>query len=158
VLDVQAHAQSQVRPGTTIRDLNRSAWERMENLLEERFLAKGGTMHRPYAEGKLATLPTKSKGHPKQPHGLSHLMGEQEHDGDPFRLYQDEPLRPGLMISNEPGLYGRFRMRLEGRIREASLGIRIEDDLVVTPKGCRNLSEAIPKDPDEIQRRIGGNP
>jgi len=158
VLDVQAHAQSQVRPGTTIRDLNRSAWERMENLLEERFLAKGGTMHRPYAEGKLATLPTKSKGHPKQPHGLSHLMGEQEHDGDPFRLYQDEPLRPGLMISNEPGLYGRFRMRLEGRIREASLGIRIEDDLVVTRKGCLNLSETIPKDPDEIQRRIGGSP
>jgi Xaa-Pro aminopeptidase len=62
------------------------------------------------------------------------------------------------MLSNEPGLYGRFRIRLEGKLREESLGIRIEDDLVVTPKGCRNLSEMIPKDPDEIQRRIGGTP
>lgn len=158
VLDAQAHAESLVRPKTTIRDLNRSTWQRLEDLLEERFLARGGTMHRPYAEGNLATLPGKAKGHPRQPHGLSHLMGEQEHDGDPFRLYQDEPLRPGLMISNEPGLYGRFRIRLEGRLWEGSLGIRIEDDLVVTTKGCRNLSIAIPKDPDVIQRRIGDTP
>jgi len=158
VLDAQAHAESLVRPGTTIRDLNKATWQRLEDLLEERFLARGGTMHRPYAEGRLATLPNKSKAHPKQPHGLSHLMGEQEHDGDPFRLYQDEPLRPGLMLSNEPGLYGRFRIHLEGKLWEESLGIRIEDDLVVTSKGCRNLSEMIPKDPDEIQRRVGGTP
>lgn len=158
VLDAQVHAEGLVRPGTTIRELNRATWQRMEDLLEERLLARGGAMHRPYAEGKLATLPGKSKGHPRQPHGLSHLIGEQEHDGDPFRLYQDEPLRPGLVISNEPGLYGRFRIRLEGRLWEESLGIRIEDDLLVTPKGCRNLSSAVPKEPDEIQRRIGGAP
>ena len=158
VLDAQAHAESLVRPGLTIRELNRATWQYLEDLLEERFLAHGGTMHRPYAEGRLATLPNKAKAHPKQPHGLSHLMGEQEHDGDPFRIYQDEPLRAGLMLSNEPGLYGRFRIRLEGKLWEGSLGIRIEDDLLVIPKGCRNLSKAIPKDPDEIQRRIGGTP
>ena len=158
VLDAQAHAEALVRPGLTIRELNQSTWQRLEDLLEERFLSRGGTLHRPYAEGNLATLPAKSKAHPKQPHGLSHLMGEQEHDGDPFRLYQDEPLRPGLMLSNEPGLYGRFGIRLEGRLWEGTLGIRIEDDLVVTSKGCRNLSSAIAKDPDEIQRRIGGTP
>ncbi len=158
VLDAQAHAERLVRPGITIRELNCATWQHLEDLLEERFLSRGGVMHRPYAEGNLATLPNKSKAHPKQPHGLSHLMGEQEHDGDPFRIYQDEPLRAGLMLSNEPGLYGRFRIRLEGRLWEGSLGIRIEDDLVVTPKGCQNLSIDLPKDPDEIQRRIGGAP
>ena len=35
-------------------------------------------------------------------------MGEQEHDGDPHRVYQDQPLREGWQISSEPGLYGHF--------------------------------------------------
>jgi len=158
VLDVHEHARGLVRPGTTIREINRSAWQRLEDLLDDRFLARGGTMHRPYAEGKLSTLPGASKAHPCQPHGISHFMGEQEHDGDPFRLYQDEPLRPGLLLSNEPGLYGRFRIRLEGRTWNASLGIRIEDDLVVSSKGCRDLSESIPKAPEDLERLIGGKP
>lgn len=156
VLDAQAHAESLVRPGITIRELNREVWQRLEDILEDRFLSRGGTMHRPYVEGALKTLPSKAKAHPRQPHGLSHLMGEQEHDGDPFRIYQDQPLREGLMISNEPGLYGAFKIRLEGRTWSRSLGIRIEDDLVVTGRGCKNLSESIPKQPDDLERLIRG--
>ena len=157
VLDSQKYAQTLVRPGITIRDLNKKVWQRLEDLLEERFVAKGGKAHRPYVEGRLATLPPKSKAHPRQPHGLSHLMGEQEHDGDPFRLYQDEPLRPGLLISNEPGLYGTFSLRLKGRTWKSTLGIRIEDDLLVLPKGCRNLSDGIPKDAEALEKLIGGS-
>lgn len=157
VHETQIYAESLVKPGLTIRELNRLSWQRLEDLLEERFLAIGGTLHRPYVEGALATLPAKAKAHPKQPHGLSHLMGEQEHDGDPFRIYQDQPLREGLMISNEPGLYGTFEVRLEGRTWTRSLGIRIEDDLVVTSRGCQNLSKRIPKDPDVLERLIQGD-
>lgn len=156
VLDAQTHAESLVKPGITIRELNREVWQRLEDLLEERFVSRGGTMHRPYVEGALKTLPNKAKAHPRQPHGLSHLMGEQEHDGDPFRIYQDQPLREGLMISNEPGLYGTFKIRLEGRTWTRSLGIRIEDDLVVTGRGCKNLSKSIPKLPDDLERLIRG--
>lgn len=156
VLDAQTHAESLVKPGITIRELNREVWQRLEDLLEERFVSRGGTMHRPYVEGALKTLPNKAKAHPRQPHGLSHLMGEQEHDGDPFRIYQDQPLREGLMISNEPGLYGTFEIRLEGRTWTRSLGIRIEDDLVVTARGCKNLSKSIPKLPDDLERLIRG--
>lgn len=156
VLDVQRFAQSLVRPGLTIRELNRLSWARLEELLEERFLARGGTMERPYVEGSLATLPAKTKAHPNQPHGISHLMGEQEHDGDPFRLYQDQPIEPGWMLSNEPGLYGRFRIRLGGRTYDQHLGIRIEDDLVATPEGCINLSQDIPKDPDALEILLAG--
>jgi len=156
VLDVQRFSQSLLRPGITVRELNRLSWARMEELLEERFLAKGGTMERPYVEGNLATLPGKAKAHPCQPHGISHLMGEQEHDGDPFRLYQDQPVEPGWMLSNEPGLYGRFRIRLSGRTYDQHLGIRIEDDLVATPDGCINLSQDIPKDPDALEILLAG--
>lgn len=156
VLDAQTHAESLVKPGITIRELNHEVWQRLEDLLEDRFLSHGGTMHRPYVEGALKTLPVKAKAHPRQPHGLSHLMGEQEHDGDPFRIYQDQPLREGLMISNEPGLYGTFKIRLEGKTWTRSLGIRIEDDLVVTGRGCKNLSKSIPKLPDDLEGLIRG--
>lgn len=151
VLDVQRFSQSHLVPGITIRELNRLSWSYMEELLEERFLARGGVMERPYVEGELQTLPGKAKAHPHQPHGISHLMGEQEHDGDPFRLYQDQPVQAGWMLSNEPGLYGRFRIRLGGKTYDQHLGIRIEDDLVATPDGCINLSQDIPKDPDSLE-------
>lgn len=152
VLEAQEYNQVNVRPGVTIRELNRLVWQRLEDLLQERFFSKGGTCERLYVDGGVAPLPGKSKAHPCQPHGVSHLMAEAEHDGDPFRLYQDQPLQQGWMLSNEPGLYGRFRMRVDGRLHEEWIGIRIEDDLVVTAKGCLNLSAAIPKHPDEIER------
>jgi len=156
VLDVQRFAQSHLKPGITIRELNKLSWTRMEELLEERFLARGGVLDRPYVEGQLATLPGKAKAHPCQPHGISHLMGEQEHDGDPFRLYQDQPVEPGWMLSNEPGLYGRFRIKLGSKTYDQHLGIRIEDDLVATPEGCINLSQDIPKDPDSLEMLLAG--
>jgi Xaa-Pro aminopeptidase len=140
VLEAMEFNESNVRPGATIRELNAKVWQRLEDLLEERFLAKGGVCERAYVDGAVKSLPSKAKAHPRQPHGVSHLMGEQEHDGDPFRLYQDVPLRPGMMLSNEPGLYGRFRIRLEGRQWDRWIGIRIEDDLLVTATGGRNLT------------------
>jgi Xaa-Pro aminopeptidase len=152
VLDAQVFNQGNVRPGITIRELNSLVWQRLEDLLEERFLSRGGTCERVYVDGGVTPLPGKSKAHPRQPHGVSHLMAEAEHDGDPFRLYQDQTLQEGWMLSNEPGLYGHFRIRLAGKLHEEWIGIRIEDDLVVTSKGCINLSAAIPKHPDEIER------
>jgi len=156
VLDVQRFSQSVLRPGITIRELNRLSWARMEELLEERFLSRGGIVDRPYAEGDLSPLPGKTKAHPNQPHGISHLIGEQEHDGDPFRLYQDQPVEPGWMLSNEPGIYGRFRIKLGRKTYDQHLGIRIEDDLVATPDGCINLSQDIPKDPDSLEILLSG--
>ena len=155
VLDTQRFHQAQVKPGRTIRELNLAAWEHLEGLLRDRFLAKGGQMRRSYPR----PLPAKEIDpvHPqsKGPHGISHLIGEQVHEGDPFRCYQDQPLRPGMMLSNEPGLYGTFSAEFNGVRIEETLGIRIEDDLVVTARGCTNLSQAIPKDPDEIEAILG---
>ena len=92
-----------------------------------------------------------------RPHGVSHLMGEQEHDGDPFRNYLSEPMREGWLISNEPGLYGSFSVRLDGRLFDEEIGIRIEDNLLITKTGCTNLSRSIPKTVGQIEKLMSTN-
>ena len=74
------------------------------------------------------------------PHGTSHHLGLETHDvGDLHR-----PLVAGNVITVEPGIY----------LRDESLGVRIEDDVVLTEDGCRILSEAIPRSAEEIERRM----
>lgn len=70
-------------------------------------------------------------------HGVSHHMGLDCHD-----LCEYGPLEAGNVISNEPGLY----------IKEENIGIRIEDDVLITEDGCINLSSEIIKDPLEIEK------
>ena len=88
---------------------------------------------------------------------MSHLMGEQEHDGDPFRNYASKRMQPGWMISNEPGLYGEFKIRLNGKTYDETIGIRIEDNLVMTENSCINLSNIIPKSVGAIERLMAAN-
>jgi|GEM_PF-217809 len=136
VLDAAKLNERNAKAGATIRQLNEAVWAFVEQALKERFFDKGGKAVRAY-NGK--------------PHGVSHLMGEQEHDGDPHRIYQDHPLQPGWQISNEPGLYGHFSITLGGKRYAEWIGIRIEDDLLITRTGCRNLSSSIPKEIAEIE-------
>ena len=70
-------------------------------------------------------------------HSVSHPIGIDVHD---ISLAGDV-LAPGWVISNEPGVY----------IDEEAIGIRIEDDLLITEDGCEVLSKNIIKDPDEIE-------
>ena len=70
-------------------------------------------------------------------HGVSHSIGIDVHD---ISLVGDV-LKPGWVISDEPGLY----------VDEEEIGIRIEDDLLITEDGCEVLSKDIIKDPDEIE-------
>ena len=70
-------------------------------------------------------------------HGVSHHIGLDCHD-----LCDYTPLKPGCIVSVEPGLY----------IKEEGIGIRIEDDALITEDGCINLSERIIKSVDEIEK------
>jgi len=56
-----------------------------------------------------------------------------------------------MLISNEPGLYGHFEIKIDGILYKEDIGIRIEDDLLVTEKGCENLSDGIPKEVAELE-------
>ena len=74
-------------------------------------------------------------------HGISHYIGLDVHDPGDVNL----PLAPGMVISDEPGIY----------IPEENLGVRIEDDIVVTPDGHKNLTERLPRTADEIEKLMG---
>lgn len=90
-------------------------------------------------------------------HGVSHHLGLDVHDCADARreIYRDGPLREGMVLTVEPGLYIQpddelFAPEYRG------IGIRIEDDVLVTAEGCRNLSENIPRHPDEIEKWMKG--
>ncbi len=70
-------------------------------------------------------------------HGLGHHLGLDVHDPCDY----DMPLKEGMILTVEPGIY----------IEEEGIGIRIEDDILVTKDGYENLSKAIPKTIDDIE-------
>ncbi|MGN0484044.1 MAG: aminopeptidase P N-terminal domain-containing protein [Lachnospiraceae bacterium] len=72
-------------------------------------------------------------------HSISHHLGIDVHD---VTVDRKCVLQPGMVITDEPGLY----------IDEWEIGIRIEDDLLITEDGCEVLSEEIMRDPDEIEQ------
>ena len=57
-----------------------------------------------------------------------------------------------MLISCEPGLYGEFEAVIGGKRYREKIGIRIEDDLLITKNGFENISTAIPKEIKEIEK------
>ncbi len=77
-------------------------------------------------------------------HYTSHFLGMDVHDvGD-----RDLPLAPGMVLTVEPGIY----------IPDEALGVRIEDDVLVTPEGHRVLSETIPREAAAIEKLMQEKP
>ena len=76
-------------------------------------------------------------------HGVSHYLGLDTHDVGS----REVELKPGMILTVEPGLY----------IEEEAIGIRIEDDVVVTEDGCEVLSNYIIKTADEIEEFMKSN-
>ena len=76
-------------------------------------------------------------------HGVSHFIGAETHDvGD-----RSQSLKPGMVISVEPGLY----------IQEWRIGIRIEDDALVTENGCEILTQNMIKTVEDIEKFMSEN-
>jgi Xaa-Pro aminopeptidase len=85
-------------------------------------------------------------------HGFGHMLGLDVHDCSHARKkrYREGTLDEGYVLTVEPGLY----FQPEDDLVPAELrgiGIRIEDDVLVTPTGARNLSAALPRTPDEVE-------
>ena len=84
-------------------------------------------------------------------HATSHWLGLDVHDSGPYRDDRGQVrLRPGMVLTIEPGLYFGPQAKQAPDIYRG-IGIRIEDDVLVTEDGCRVLSQAIPKEPDELE-------
>lgn len=65
------------------------------------------------------------------PHSISHFLGLNVHDIGDYK----RPLEPGVVLTVEPGIY----------IPEEGIGVRIEDDVLITDKGCKILSDKLPR-------------
>ena len=85
-------------------------------------------------------------------HGTSHHLGIDVHDCAQARkeMYLDAELKEGMVFTIEPGLYFHADDLLAPE-EFRGIGIRIEDDVLVTATGVENLSRALPRDPDQIE-------
>jgi Xaa-Pro aminopeptidase len=84
------------------------------------------------------------------------MLGLDVHDCALARAqtYLDGVLQPGHVLTVEPGLYLQAEdLRLPEHLR--GIGIRVEDDLVVTDTGTRNLSAALPRTAFDIEQWMG---
>ncbi|MGW4946586.1 aminopeptidase P family protein [Actinoplanes sp. NPDC004185] len=85
-------------------------------------------------------------------HGFGHMLGIDVHDCSAARkeTYRDGELGQGYVLTVEPGLY--FQPEDELVPEELrGIGIRIEDDVLVTADGCRNLSAGLPRSADQVE-------
>ncbi|HET9156812.1 MAG TPA: aminopeptidase P N-terminal domain-containing protein [Myxococcaceae bacterium] len=73
-------------------------------------------------------------------HGCCHFVGLEVHDTGDY----DAPLPAGAVLTVEPGIY----------LPQRGFGVRLEDEILITANGAEVLTRAIPKDPDEIERRM----
>jgi Xaa-Pro aminopeptidase len=133
-----------VRPGATLQGIHREVTAILTEGLVELGLLTGSVEELMEEEAHKAFFP----------HRTSHWLGMDTHDpGDYVREGRPRPLEPGMVLTIEPGLY--FRSGDEADHPYAGIGVRIEDDVLVTPEGGEVLTRQLPTDPDEIAAMVG---
>ncbi|MFW5925936.1 MAG: aminopeptidase P N-terminal domain-containing protein [Myxococcota bacterium] len=134
VLGAQQAAIDSVRPGATLEDVHHAALEALVDGLLELGLV----------EGDRDQVLEDEAYKPFYMHRTSHWLGMDVHDvGGYFVEGHPRPLEPGMVFTVEPGLYVAVDADVEPRWR--GIGVRIEDDVVVTEDGREVLTAAIPK-------------
>ncbi|TVP42172.1 MAG: M24 family metallopeptidase [Gemmatimonadales bacterium] len=151
----RASAVEACRPGRTVEAVHEAA-----SLALVRGLVDLGVL-----SGDPAVLLAEEALRPFFPHRTSHWLGLETHDpGDYAREGRARLLEPGMVLTVEPGLYlpppGLFQgLDLPDPDPAApfrGLGIRIEDDILITDDGPENLTAALPTDPDALEARLTG--
>ena len=117
VLDVQNYAIGLQKPGSTIIDNEKKIRKYMATKLIELGLIKRATA---------------SAVNKYYPHSTSHFLGLEPHDVGNYK----RPLEAGVVLTVEPGIY----------IAEENIGVRIEDDVLITATGCKVLSASLSRD------------
>lgn len=146
VLEAQAAAIAKARPGNRWDEPHEAAL---------RVLTKG-LLGLGILSGKLGRLLKDEAYKPYYMHRTGHWLGMDVHDvGSYKREGQWRTLEPGMVLTVEPGLYMPATEAVPEPYR--LIGIRIEDDVLITEDGNEVLSAAAPKDPDAIEALMGAS-
>ncbi len=139
VLKAQSAAIAAIRPGVTYARVHETALK----VLVDGLIDLGAL------KGKPRELIETGAFRPYFMHRIGHWLGMDVHDVGPYFVDGASiPLRPGMVITVEPGLYFADVPATPKALR--GIGVRIEDDVLVTPKGRRVLTD-VPKTVDEIE-------
>lgn len=86
-------------------------------------------------------------------HRIGHFLGMDTHDVGSMRQSGDwRQLQPGMIVTIEPGIYVPDESDVDARFR--GIGVRIEDNILITPSGHDNLSDGTPKSIEDVERTI----
>jgi Xaa-Pro aminopeptidase len=149
VLDAADAAFAAARPGARFRDVHAAAMEVIAARLAEWGLLPGTAEESLDPEGQY---------HRRwMVHGTSHHLGLDVHDCAQARreMYLDAVLEPGMVFTIEPGLYFKADdLAVPEEYR--GIGVRIEDDVLITADGHENLSAALPRSPGDVEDWMAG--
>ena len=144
VLDVQMQCIEATKTGNTVKKRQEFSIELLTEGLKKLGLLKG----------KTSDLIKKKEYMRYYMHGVGHYLGLDVHDAG--RYFTDQgaknsrPFAPGMVLTVEPGLYIPPDDK-SAPAKYRGIGIRIEDDILVTEGGNRNLTAKVPKDPEAIE-------
>jgi len=144
VLEAQQAGITAAQPGATFSDVHKAAIAVIARHLDAwgllpvsaaESLSENGGQHRRWMV-----------------HGTSHHLGMDVHDCAQARVehYREGTLKPGMIITVEPGLYFKSDdLLVPAELR--GIGVRIEDDILITSTGNENLSGALPRSIDDVE-------
>ena len=141
VLKSQQKAIEACKPGKTLVDIHNVAVKNITKGLIKLKILKG-TLDKNIREGKYKKY---------YMHNTGHWLGLDVHDPSSY-AFDGEPivLKPGMVFTVEPGIYINNDSDLERGFH--NIGVRIEDDIVITRNGCEVLSKDVPKSVMEIEK------
>ncbi len=141
VLAAQEAGLAACRPGTTLPEIHSTT---LQSLVE-------GMRSLGLLSGTVGDLIESEAHRPYYMHGTSHWLGLDVHDvGSYTQKGKARTLDPGMVFTVEPGIYiAADDENAPEHLR--GIGVRIEDDVLVTESGIENLNHAMPKKPDEVE-------
>jgi Xaa-Pro aminopeptidase len=134
-----------VRPGAAAAEIHQAALRELT----------GGLVELGVLTGDPHTLVEEEAFKPYFPHQTSHWLGLDVHDVGDYAIDGDSiPLEAGMVLTVEPGLY--FPSVDGGNVHAfTGMGVRLEDDLLVTADGAENLTGSLPLDPEDVEGMVG---
>jgi Xaa-Pro aminopeptidase len=144
VLEASDAAFAAAKPGVRFRDIHNAAMQVIANKVAEFGLLP--------VTAEESLLPENQHHRRFMVHGTSHHLGMDVHDCAQAKRehYQDGILQPGMIFTIEPGLYfHKNDLLVPEELR--GIGVRIEDDVLVTSQGVENLSDSLPRTTEGIE-------